>query len=369
MKKGVVLHLIESWGPGGAETIVLELCRKLSEKSFYPIVGLLNDGWLNQELLKHGIETVIIKNRYPYDPFCLLQLIKIIRMRNVDIIHSHEFMMNVYGAIASILTNKPIITTIHGKNYYWEKWRRRLAYRFMGNFATRVIAVSEDLKNFVAERTGISRNKISVIYNGIDLNKYNVKNSCDVLKIKKELMLNSVVIGSVGNIYPVKGYLYLIQAAGKVIKRIPDITFLIIGKKTPYFDELKKIVDDLGINDHIKFLGFRSDIPELLALFDIYVSSSLSEGLSLSILQAMAAGKPVIATDVGGNQEIIRHGESGILIPPRNSEMLADSILILLENKTLASKLGLAARKVVEEKFSINCMIDNYIKLYESCKV
>ncbi len=369
MKKGVILQLIESWGPGGAETIVLELCKKLSERSFYPVVGLLKDGWLNQELSRHGIETVIIKNKYSCDPFCLWQLVKIIRMRKIDIIHSHEFMMNVYGTVASILTNKPIINTIHGKNYYWEKWRRILAYRFMGHFATKVVAVSEDLKNFVADRTGINRDKISVIYNGIDLNKYNIKNSCDILKIKKELMLNNVVIGSVGNIYPVKGYLYLIQAASKVIKRIPDITFLIIGKKTPYFDELKRIVDNLGINGHINFLGFRNDVQDLLALFDLYVSPSLSEGLSLSILQAMAAGKPVIATDVGGNQEIIRHGETGILISPQNSEMLADSILMLLENKTLANKLGMAARKVVKEKFSINCMIDNYIKLYESCKV
>lgn len=363
----IVLQLIESSGIGGAETVVLELCKRLDKKSFYPIVGLLNDGWLNQQLIKHGIETIIIKNKYPYDPFYLWQLIKIIKKRKIDIIHSHEFMMNVYGTIVALLTNRPNIATIHGKNYFWEKLRRRIAYRAMGYFATKMVAVSEDLKKFIVDKVGIDTKKISIIYNGIDVERFNNNQSTpDKIRLKKELGLNSnIVIGTIGNPYPVKGHIYLIKAASKVAKVYPDAVFFIIGKQTKYMDELKREVSKLNLENNVKFLGFREDIPELLAIMDVFVLSSIEETFSIATIEAMAAKKPVVATKSGGPEEIIIDGKTGFLVPPMDSEVLAEKILTLLRNKELAKKLGQSGSEWVNQKFTVRSMIKNYQRLYK----
>lgn len=357
-QQNVILQLIESGGPGGAETIVLEVCKSLAERSYYPIVGLLHDGWLNQQLLRHGIETIIIENKYPYDPVCFRRLIKTIYERNVSVIHSHEFMMNVYGALAARVTRRPIIATIHGKNYYWEKRRRRTALRVMSYFATRTIAVSEDLKGFIVKRVGINANRISVIHNGIDISRYNLP------KQENKLNITSPIIGTVGNLYPVKGHIYLLKAAKKIINEFPAATFIFIGKKTEYINELIKESDRLGLEKNVKFLGFREDVPELLSIMDVFAAPSLSEGISLAILQAMAAAKPVVATGIGGTPEIITHGKTGILVPSKDSDMLANNILLLLKNKDLANKLAYSAKEKVRDKFSIDYMVNNYINAY-----
>ncbi len=363
----VVLQLIETSGIGGAETVVLELCKRLDKNCFLPIVVLLHDGWLNQQLINHGIETIIIKNKYPYDPFCLWQLIKIIKKRNVDIIHSHEFMMNVYGTITAFLTNRPNIVTIHGKNYFWEKWRRRIAYRFMAYFATKTVSVSEDLKKFIVDKVGIDADKISVIYNGIDVERFNSNLSPqDKMKLKKELGINGIVIGTIGNPYPVKGHIYLIKAASKVINEYPDATFLIIGKQTKYMDELKKEVLNLNLENNIKFLGFRDDIPQLLQLMDVFVLSSIHETFSIATIEAMAALKPIVVTKCGGPEEIIIEGKTGFFVPPMDSEALAEKILTLLKNKELAEKLGQSGSEWVRQKFTMKAMIKNYRELYDT---
>src|SRR3989304_6571108 len=246
----VILQLIESWDAGGAETVVLELCCRLDKKLFYPIAVVRSDGWLNQQLLKNGIETIILKDRYSYDLLFLKRLISIINKRNVSIIHSHEFITNVYGTMAAILTKKTIITTIHGMNYYGEKLRRRVAYRIMSYLATHIVAVSEHQKKFICDRTGISPNKISVIYNGVDLQKFN-DNYCKAAEsiISKNRVVKDgfPIIGTIGNLYPVKGHIYLIKAAPKIISKFPKTTFLIVGKTTKYLDELKKEVARLNL--------------------------------------------------------------------------------------------------------------------------
>lgn len=360
-----VLQLIESGGPGGAETVVLELCKGLDNKNFYPVVGLLHDGWLNQQLRKNGVETIIINNKYSYDPFCLWKLVNIIRKRRVDIIHSHEFMMNVYGTAAALLTRRPNIATIHGKSYYWEKWRRRFACQIIAHFATKIVAVSENLKEFIASKTGMDRNNISVIYNGIDTAKFSGEASHHGVNSESQPE-KSPIIGTIGNLYPVKGHIYLIKAASKVVQEFPHATFLIIGKTTKYLDMLKNEVLRLSIGENIKFLGFQENIPQLLRVMDIFVLPSIHETFSISTIEAMAASKPVVATRCGGPEEIIVDGMTGFLVPPMDPESLSEKILILLKNKQLAEKIGGAARKQVEERFAVAAMIQKYQKLYET---
>src|SRR6185295_16572388 len=226
-----ILHLIECSEPGGAETVLLTLAKGFRDKGDYSVAGLLETGWLHDELKEARFETLLIKQKRSYDFSCLWNLCRIIKKYKIDIIHSHEFMMNVYGTMAGLLTGTPVVATLHGKNYFWVKSRRRLAYRFVSRFS-KMVAVSEDLKNFLAERTGVQKDRIITLYNGIDCKKYAgdpLPGKSASLKESFAIPLTSPVIGTVGMLGPVKDHATLFAAAVRVVQKRPDAIFLIVG--------------------------------------------------------------------------------------------------------------------------------------------
>jgi glycosyltransferase involved in cell wall biosynthesis len=366
-RQRVVLQLIECSGIGGAETVLLELCKGLDQKFWHPICGLLKDGWLNEQLNKQGIETTLITNKYSLDLSCLWQLIQIIRRNNVDIVHSHEFTMNIYGAVAALLTGRPHIATIHGKGYYWEKQRRKLAYHLMAlSPATTIVTVSANLRDFIADKIGIRKNGIRVIYNGVDAVRFNEKNESSGTRTAEQMNLGNPVIGTIGNLYPVKGHLYLIRAASRIVQEYPGASFLIIGKKTDHLARLQKEVSDLGLQKNILFLGFRQDIPQLLQLMDVFVLPSIEETFSIATLEAMALALPVVVTKCGGPQEFVEDGQSGLLVPPKDPTSLAATVLTLLKDKEFSNRISQAGRKRALEDFSLSETNLRYQELYEN---
>lgn len=362
----VVLQLLETSGPGGAENVVLELCRGLDRREFVPIVGLLKDGWLARQLRSNGIETVILENRYAYDPSCLLKMVDLIRRQNVRIIHAHEFMMNVYGTVAAALTRRPLLATIHGRNYFLDKWRRKFAYRCIPLFpATRVITVSESLKEFVSTHVGIDKKRIDVVYNGVDVGKFSVEPAQIEEIIGRTGRISHPIIGTIGNLYPVKGHLYLLRAAAIVIKEFPEAVFLIVGKKTDYLETLIKESIRLDIEKNVYFLGHREDVPSFLKSIDIFVLPSLQETFSIATIEALAASKPVVATRCGGPEEIIVDGNTGFLAAPADPVDLAERIMYLIRNEGVAREISEAGRRTVSEKFTLEAMIKCYQRLYK----
>jgi glycosyltransferase involved in cell wall biosynthesis len=288
---------------------------------------------------------------------------QLLRDERVDLIHAHEFDANVQGTFAAALAGLPLVATIHGKNYFWEKYRRRLSYRWVSRRAT-MVAVSQDLKDFVVEKVGITRDRLRVIYNGVD-----VLPSCekeDVSECRKTLSLptSDQVVGVVGNLYPVKGHQYLIEAIPSILKTCPNTSFLFAGRGQ-LEAQLKSQVSRLGLDDRVHFLGLRQDIAQILALLDVFVLPSLSEGLSMAILEAMMAGKAVVATAVGGNPELVLNGKSGFLVPPRDSQALATSVTTLLINRQQAAQFAEEGRRRAEGQFSLATMVNTYQNLYE----
>jgi glycosyltransferase involved in cell wall biosynthesis len=361
-----ILQLIETSEEGGAETVMLSLAKSLRERGHNCTMGLLQMGWLNDELKKAGFETIIMRQKISYDLACLWNLVALIRKRKIDIVHAHEFMMNTYGTLAGILTRTPVITTVHGKNYYWEKKRRRAAYRVVSRFS-KMVAVSEDMGRFLAKEVGISKRRITTIYNGVDFKGHNGSPSSRVAAATREALsipAQSPIIATVGRLVAVKDHSTLLKAAVKVIRSCPAVIFLICGDGE-LRGRLENEARELGIAENVRFAGFRNDIFDLLQISDVYVCSSLSEGLSLSILEAMAAGKPVIATNVGGNPEVVVNGETGILVPPQDPEILASRIVSLLRDKPLSQQFGLKGQWRTDEKFSYERMVHSYQQLYE----
>jgi len=271
--------------------------------------------------------------------------------------------MNTVGLAASWLTGIPLVATVHGKNYYAERFRRRFAYRLVANLSGQMIAVSEDVRRFLAEHVGIPGNRIRVIPNGVPVNGARSYEKVVVLRETLGLSRNTRVVAAVGSLYPVKGHTYLIDAAVHVVRRCPDVTFLIAGRGG-LREELEAQASSLGVTPFIRFLGHRDDVPDLLGVCDVFVLPSLSEGMPLALLEAMAAGIPSVATRVGGVGEAIEDGESGLLVPPGDSHALAESIIKLLEDRTLARQMGQYARDVVARRFSVSRMVDDYKKIY-----
>jgi len=358
-----VLHLCESSDTGGAESILISLVERLDKSLYRSMVCLLSDGWLRVQLEKRKVETVVIPQQRSFDVAWLFRLFRLLNHHEIHIMHSHEFATNVYASVLSSLTGVPIVATAHGKNYYGDKWRRRAAYRFVARQST-MVAVSGDLKRFLMERIGIPPGNIRVVHNGIDLSRYKIQEGNYAVRAELGIRRDQRVIGTVGNLFAVKGQTYLLKACKALVGEFPTFVLLIAGEGDQ-LDLLRKEASDLGIAGNVQFLGFRDDVPSLLQAMDVFVLPSLSEGLPLSILEALALKKPVVATNVGGVPEIMEDGVTGYLVPPRNPEALTDRILLLLREPEVAVRIGQAGRARVEDAFDLETMVREYESLYE----
>jgi glycosyltransferase involved in cell wall biosynthesis len=294
-----------------------------------------------------------------------LRFKRLLQEEKVDLIHAHEFDANVQGTLVAAMTGIPLVATVHGKNYFWERLRRRLAYRWVSRHAT-MVAVSQNLKQFIIEQVGLSPDRIKVIYNGVDaLQNYE---QADVDRCRKELDIPKTdhIVGVVGNLYPVKGHHHLIDGIPLILEKIPNTSFLFAGRGQ-LESQLKEQVHRLGLDRRVHFLGLRQDISRILAMLDVFVLPSLSEGLSMAILEAMMARKPVVATKVGGNPELVLDGETGYLVPPQDSRALALSLITLLMNRGQALQFGMRGKSRAEGQFSLRTMVQAYQSLYEEC--
>lgn len=341
------------------------LASHLDGSRFRSIVGLFHPGFLKEVCDQSGIETRLLPIRGQMDVHWFRQAWRMIRDERVALVHAHEFTANTYGTLVARLAGVPVVATVHGKSYYPERLKRRLAYRMASRLST-MVAVSHDLKRFIVREVGVHPDRIRVIYNGVDARGPVGSELVERCRQELGLACSEKVVGTVGSLYPVKGHRYLLEAAGQVLKEYPRVTFLVIGHgqlQAPLEAEARR----RGYGDRVRFLGFRRDVPVLLDLIDVFVSSSLSEGLSIAVLEAMAAGKPVVATDVGGNGEVVVDGETGFLVPARNAQDLAARLISLLKDGERAAEFGRRGRLRAREHFSLTSMANQYASLYEDC--
>jgi glycosyltransferase involved in cell wall biosynthesis len=245
------------------------------------------------------------------------------------------------------------------------KLRRRILQRLLSLRTHKLYAVADYLREYYIRVVGISARRIDTIYNGVDVEVYAPWNR-DVRreeKVKLGFPAGKILIGAVGTLYWVKDPETFLKAASLVLRKRDDVSFLWIGEG-PLKSTLQELARELGVEGKVVFLGSRDDVSSILATLDVFVLPSLIEGLSYSILEAMATGLPVVATDVGGNSELIRDGETGYLIPTKKPEILADILLRLVSEETLRADLGRRARQRIEEKFSLKKMVQIYEQMY-----
>ena len=355
-----VMHVVLSLKCGGLEKLVIGLSAVFAKNGYRTSIFCLDKlGELASEAKTKGIIVHHVKRRKGIDLTLPFRLAQLIRAERVDIVHTHNMGPLLYGTIAAKFAGVPVvINTRHGRDL-------RHTNRLIWGMNDAIVAISNDAKNELLKNNAIDLGKVSVIHNGIDLEVF--KSRISQQEAKKTLGLDSLsVIGTVSRLSREKDQSNLIKAFTTVASAEPKARLVFAGDG-PLKDELAALADDLGIKNKVAFLGFRDDVNKIMQAFDIFVLSSLQEGISLSLLEAMASARPMIVTNVGGNPEVVVDGKTGFLVPPKDSQKLADAIIRLLKNPGLAQKMGEAARARVEERFTLDRMVTEYEGLYKRC--
>lgn len=360
-----ILHLISSEGFYGAENVVAALARDLQESGHSARVGVFENAHapvnsVATQFESRGLQVTRILCRGRFDRKTVRRIREIIRSQEIELVHSHGYKSDVYTWLAARRLRVPLIATSH-------LWTRQTAairfYEFLDSLVLRrfsaITAVSEKIAGQL-RHAGISARKVSVIDNGIDLRLFRSA----VPALKSELQAGDrPLIGMVGRLTAQKGIEYFLAAARKLLAEFPDLIFPIVGDG-PDREKLERMARELNIEKSVRFTGARKDIANVYASLDIFVLASIDEGMPMALLEAMASGRPVVATDVGAVSQIVVSGETGILVRSADAGELANAIAALLRDPALRARLASNGQAKVRGQFSSQVMTQNYCKLY-----
>lgn len=360
-----ILLLTTHLNIGGISTYTVSLARALKSKG-HEIFVASSGGMLAPELAQSGIShiNINIRTKSELSPKvfrAVFEISKIVRKLNIDIVHSQTRIAQVTGFFVSKLCGVPMVTTCHG---FFHKNIGRL---ILPSWGEKVIAISDAVKKNLIDYFGVDKDRVSLIYNGVDVKKFLkdfTEEEKDRLKDKFGIKRGCSVIGMIARFTPDKGHDVLVHALDKILKEKPDVQLMFVGDG----DKKQDVVDlsqRLNLSDNVVFVKPQINTVSALAVMDVFMfTPKRREGLGLVLLEALASGKPVVATDVGGVSSVIQNNVNGFLVEPSNPALLAGPVLRLLKDKALYAGMAQAGREIVVKKFSINGMADKTEELY-----
>jgi glycosyltransferase involved in cell wall biosynthesis len=353
--------MIETGGPGGAEHLLLHLAESLRARGHQlcPVSPDNRLPWLADSFRERGFEPALVSPRRAVDPGVVRDLVRILRRRQVEVVHSHEFDMAVYGAAAAALLHRPHVITMHGGRYYAGRWTRRAALRWAARRSHAFVGVSASVVADLERTLRLSRGSARVVHNGVRFEP----GRRDRVRAELGVEHGEQVVVAVGSLYPVKGHIVLLRALATVDLMATPWRLAIAGRGGEE-GALRAFAAEHGITDRVHILGYRSDVSDILAAADIYAMPSLSEGLPLGLLEAMFAGKAIVASDVGGIPEAVAAGREALLVPPGDHAALAATLRCLLADPAQRARLGAAAKARVASAFDLERMTDAYEQIY-----
>jgi sugar transferase (PEP-CTERM/EpsH1 system associated) len=348
----------------GMEVGVVKLVNRQDPKLFSPMICALTVAFDDaRALVDPRVPIFVLEKKRGIDASLFAKLIQLFRRERPHIVHSHNWATMLYVVVAARIAGVPVL--IHGEHGYDDELsiQRRLgAKRFLARYMARLTAVSSDIERILIERWRVPPERITSIPNGIDLDRFPDRVDTEELRREFGLTPENRVVMSVGRFVPVKNFPILVRSFARIHAHRPETRLLLVGAGDPA--ELEGLAESLGARSALLLPGPRSDVPALLGLCDVYVNCSSFEGMSNTILEAMAAGRPVVATAVGGNPELVREGDTGFLTPPRDEAALAGRIERLLEDDALRAEMGAAARKIIARDHPIARTVDAYNNMY-----
>ena len=352
-----------SLSPGGTERLVIEICRHLVGTVESVVCCLDQPGAWADEVAKLNIPVVSLSRAPGFHPSLAARLAHVISEHEIDVVHCHHYSPYVYGLLATALRPRvKLVFTEHGRlSNGAPSLKRRLVNPLLSLWPGRVCAVSNDLKQFMVAE-GFPERKVEVVYNGIDPGERPRSAQCVAAREALGIRKDAFVVGTVGRLDPVKNLHALLRAHAVVNAHHPDAQVVVVGEG-PERASLEDEARRLGIAHAVTFAGHRSDVRLLMSGFDVYVNSSSYEGVSLTILEAMAATLPVVATRVGGNPEVVINHETGLLVEG-HARALADAVLALASDARGRHTMGEAGRWRVKRHFSLDRMVGQYADAY-----
>ncbi|MCK4322720.1 glycosyltransferase [candidate division WOR-3 bacterium] len=358
------LYIIPGLIVGGAERQLVELLKGLNKSRFNPIVVCINKkgkGEFEEDVISLNIPIYYFKRKWRWDMSVIFKMLRLIKSKNIAIIHFWEMMSGFYGLIpAKVLGKLTVNSSIRDANPSISY--RSIIKRFLFTFSDIIIANSKaGLLNY-----SINNHIGRVIYNGVDLKRFEKFASPKIIKQRLKICKGEKIVGIVANLTSKKDYYTFFKGCQHVLHKLKDVKFIVIGDG-PKKDEYLRFAKLLGVTEKVLYLGKRTNIVDLINIFDVGVLCSypeIGEGTSNSILEYMALRKPVVATDVGGTEEVIVDRITGFLVSPKNPEALAEKIIQLLENESLAKTMGLEGRKRIEKVFLLERMVRNFEEIY-----
>ncbi len=340
---------------GGLERLLVDFSRFHDRRRFaMQFVALSGDGQPATDIRAAGCSARVLNDSLKIHKLStVIELAKLLRSEQIQIVHTHNTYAHFYGALAAKLAGVAVVVnTQHGRGC-GKGWKARWQFRMANWLTQHVIGVSHDAARLCRREDPSSADKISTIWNGINLDRF----------AYRWPTIEPTAI-SIARLSADKDFPTLLKAVPLVLPHVPDFRLRIVGDG-PERATLERLIDELSLREHVELLGERHDVPDLLAKSGFFVSSSRSEGLSLTLLEAMAVGLPVVTTSVGGNPEIVVEGHTGRLVPDHNPAALADAIVEMCKEREAWVAMGLLGRKRVEQHFEVRQMVALYEAMYE----
>lgn len=369
-----ILYLTNRLAPAGAETFLFNRINVLDRSRFEPYMGAVRAGGdLQPAFERAGIPVVTFGEGKQFDPNAFRRLYSFLKRERIQILEAHVWWACLLGRVVGRAAGVPVIITNEQDIRAGETLHRKDVL-IAGDITTRlsdacVHITRATMRSFTETTPSFLQGNVTrrMIPNGIDAQRVRdigARTDRQAKRASLGVPEDAFVVGNVARLHAAKGHPYLIEGFATVVKRIPNAHLVLVGWG-PWEQKLRNQAADLGIGDRVHFAGKRLDVFELLATFDIFAFSSIHEGQGIAILEAMAAGLPLVATSVDGIPDMVRHEDTGLLVPPHDAGALAAGILRLKDEPALSAKMVASARKMVDEEFSIEAVGRAYEELYE----
>jgi Glycosyltransferase len=357
--------MLESDEPGGAEMMVFRLSEELRRRghTIVPVGPEHGVGWLGDVFRRAGFSPEIFRIQRPIDPQCVRGLVELFRHHRIDLVHSHEFTMAVYGTAASRLLGLPHLITMHGGLKVCKALRRRIALRWAMRTSDHAVMVSRATQKQFSDDLGVRPSSFTVVPNGVPVQR----GDAAAVRAEFDIEERDCVLVAVGVLEKHKGHRILLEALTRLQREGLGTPWKLIiagGGGGSEHDSMVEYVRAEGISDRVHIVLNRNDISDLLALADVFVMPSLWEGLPMAVLEAMVARKAIVASAIAGIPEAIVDGREGLLVPPGEVAPLADALRLVIMDPTRREALAGAAAARADEEFTVAVMADRYEALY-----
>jgi glycosyltransferase involved in cell wall biosynthesis len=365
--KTSVMHITYDMRIGGTEMVIKNIIEgsdnSLFEMSIFCIESPL--GPFADDLLTKGVSITCHARKPGFDLSLIKAIKQHIKLNNIDVLHCHQYTPYVYGVLAAIGTKTKVIFTEHGRFYPdSSSWKRKLINPLLNRFTAATTAISAATKEALVVYENFPAKNIEVVYNGIAPLHYDAQ---EVARLKQQYLIadHELCLGTIARLDPIKNHIMMLKAFRQVIDAGIAAKLVIVGDGEER-QNIEALIQQLDLNAQVILTGYEPKPSALLAMMDIYLLSSLSEGTSMTLLEAMSLGKPCVVTDAGGNPEIITHQLNGLVTPNDDATKFAEGITKLANDTELTLKMGRAAKVCFTQYFSANSMCGHYRRCYKS---